>query len=75
MERCNEREICSIDYMKSDEKKLFNDWYLNIAVPIWIDAHFESLNIPVDGPHQKTLFVSKPVGVCYNIVKSHIKKT
>ena len=40
--------------------------------PIWLDADFDCLNVPIDDPEQKTLFVSKLTGVNYYTVEQSI---
>ena len=58
--------------MNPDEKIKFDYWFLKLDPPMWIDADFECMIIPVDDPHQKALIVNKLVGVSYNISKEPI---
>ena len=46
-----------------------NNWFIKIDLSIWIDADFECMNFPINDPQRKALFVKKPIGVGFNIVK------
>ena len=67
--------------MSPDKPIKFNDGNMKIDPAIWIDTDFEYMNLPLnDGseshirsakdPHQKILFVNKPIAVRYNILKN-----
>ena len=56
MTRCIEQEICNILYMNPNKKIKFNDWYMKLDPPMWIDADFECMNNPVDDPHQNIVY-------------------
>ena len=43
--------------------------FSEIDPPMRIDADFECTKVPVDGPHQKILFINKTKGLGYNRVK------
>ena len=74
MLRCIEQKVCSISYMHPNQKIEFIDWYMKIDRPMWIAADFECMNIPIidnDNDHViDKLFINKPVGIGYNIVKN-----
>ena len=38
--------------------------------PMWREADLECVNISVDGPHQTTLNMNKPIGVSYNMIEN-----
>ena len=68
MTRCIEQKICNITLVSPDKRILFNDWFMEMDLPIWINSGFECMNIPIDDPHQTTLLLSKRVRLGYNIV-------
>ena len=70
MARCFEQELCNISFMDPVRRNTYNDCYMKMDPPIWIDGYFECVNKPKDDPHQKTLFINVPVGVNYDIVKN-----
>ena len=65
--------------MNSNKNTKFNEWYMKINPPVWIDADFGVMKIPMSGgseshfrsdPQRKTLFINKPLAVGYKIVKN-----
>ena len=62
--------------MNSNKMIKFIDWYMKTDPPMRIDADFECMNMSVDDPQQKTLYINKPIGVGYNIFGNpNLKKT
>ena len=76
MLRCIEQKVCNLSNMHPNQKINFNDWYMKIDPPMWMAADFGCKNILIndndnDNDHVTgKLFVNKPVGIGYNIVKN-----
>ena len=47
-----------------------NDWYVKLDLTIWIAADFECMNIPIEDPQRKTLYLNELVEVRCNTVKT-----
>ena len=79
MLRYIEKKVCNISYMHPKQKIKFKDSYIKRDPPMCMAADFECMNVPINdkdndndnGNVTETLFVSKPVGIGYNIVKNH----
>ena len=72
--KCIEQEFCKISNTNPIKKINFNDWYMKIDLPIWTDADFECMNVPVDDgseshirsakePQRKALYINIPEAV------------
>ena len=80
MLRCIEKKFCNISYMHPSHRIKFKDWYMKIDPPMQMAACFESTNVLITDDDKVNvnnndyvtdkLFVSKPVAIGYNIVKS-----
>ena len=84
MSRCIEQENCNVSDMHLKQKRKFNHSYKKVDPSMLISADIECMNAPVDdnqvdsnvdstsqaGSANKKLFVSKPIAVCYNVVKN-----
>ena len=65
-----ERNIGNISYKVPDKKIKFNDWFMKIDLPIWIDADLECMNTPLADTNQKNFSVSRANAISYNKVES-----